>query len=173
MSIVLELQRIRFAKIQRTDLAISSFGLYRPLLGLAIHHLVCLSTALPHSPIISLPHVQTVLRSVYEAIATAQPLDIPPAAGLGYSGRPTSAVGGHRARFSLSEASGVAVPVGGMGLSTGPAAVGGGGGPLPGSTVVAGNLLVEMVESGQVGLVGKREFLGVEPSRDLWRRILG
>jgi len=34
--------------------------------------------AIPSSPLISLPHVTTVLRSTYEAIASARPLDMVP-----------------------------------------------------------------------------------------------
>jgi hypothetical protein len=35
-------------------------------------------SALPSSPLISLPHVTTVLRSTYESIADARPLDMVP-----------------------------------------------------------------------------------------------
>jgi hypothetical protein len=60
----------------------SSFALYRPLLGLAIHTILSMLAALPSSPLISLPHVTTVLRSTYDAIASARPLDmIPPSPG--------------------------------------------------------------------------------------------
>jgi hypothetical protein len=56
----------------------SSFALYRPLLGLAIHTILSMLAALPSSPLISLPHVTTVLRSTYDAIASARPLDMVP-----------------------------------------------------------------------------------------------
>ncbi|WWD19831.1 hypothetical protein CI109_104298 [Kwoniella shandongensis] len=52
-----------------------SFALYRPLLGLAILHLVSLCIVLPTSAIISTPHVLGVLRQAYEIIMSHQPLD--------------------------------------------------------------------------------------------------
>ena len=95
-------------------LFVSSFALYRPLLSLALAHLICLVTSLPHSPLISLQHVQTVLRSTYDTLSSAQPIDQGPT-----------------------------------------------------------SLLAEMVESGHVVGIGKKEVLGFEPGRELWRRILG
>jgi len=92
----------------------SSFALYRPLLALALTHLISLVTSLPNSPIISLTHVSTVLRSTYDTLMSAQPIDRGPA-----------------------------------------------------------SLLAEMVETGHVVGLGKREVLGIEPGRELWRRILG
>lgn len=52
-----------------------SFPVVRPFFGLAITHLVSLASTLSHSPIISLPHVQSVLRNVVETLAEAAPLD--------------------------------------------------------------------------------------------------
>lgn len=63
---------------QGSALTSSSFALYRPLLGLALHTILSMLAALPSSPLISLPHVTTVLRSTYEAIASARPLDMIP-----------------------------------------------------------------------------------------------
>lgn len=67
------------ATLNWTQLINSSFAVYRPLLGLAIHTILSMLAALPSSPLISLPHVTTVLRSTYEAIASARPLDLVPA----------------------------------------------------------------------------------------------
>lgn len=92
----------------------SSFALYRPLLGLSLTHLISLVTSLPHSPLISLGHVGTVLRSTHDTILSAQSAD-------------------------------------------------------QGST----SLLREIVEGGHLVGVGKRDVLGVEPGRDLWRRVVG
>ncbi|ORY31646.1 hypothetical protein BCR39DRAFT_87706 [Naematelia encephala] len=64
-----------------------SFPLYRPLLSLAILHLTALCTYLPASPIISLPHVQTVLRSTLETLSTpVLPLGIGAGGGIGLLG---------------------------------------------------------------------------------------
>lgn len=100
-----------------------SFPVLRPFFGLAITHLVNLVSNLSHTPIISLPHVQSVLRNVVETLAESAPLD-------SARGDPSTS-------------------------------------PLPPS------LLVDMVESGAVVQIGKREVAGAEPGRDLWRRLLG
>jgi hypothetical protein len=38
---------------------------------------------------------------------------------------------------------------------------------------VLGTILVEIVESGNVAAVGKREVVGRELGRDLWSRLVG
>lgn len=38
---------------------------------------------------------------------------------------------------------------------------------------VLGSLLVEIVESGNVAAVGKREVVGKEMGRELWSRVVG
>ncbi|CAD6563815.1 MAG: hypothetical protein TREMPRED_001389 [Tremellales sp. Tagirdzhanova-0007] len=91
-----------------------SFALYRPLLAHALTHLISLVTSLPDSTLISQSFVQTVLRSIYDALVEAKPVD-----------------------------------------------------QIPNS------LIAEMVETGQLVGLGQREVLGVEPGRELWRRILG
>ena len=95
-------------------LLFSSFALYRPLLAHALTHLISLVTSLPDSTLISQSFVQTVLRSIYDALVEAKPVD-----------------------------------------------------QIPNS------LIAEMVETGQLVGLGQREVLGVEPGRELWRRILG
>lgn len=111
-----------------------SYPVLRPFFGLAIAHLVGMVTRLSNTPIISLPHVQSQLRGVYDMLIDAAPLD----------GAPASIGGGLSPRSEVHEA---------------PA--------LPPS------LLRDMVETGQVAAIGKRDIVGAEPGRDLWRRIVG
>jgi hypothetical protein len=73
-----DLDLVRLSISEKTWANDSSFALYRPLLGLALHTILSMLSALPSSPLISLPHVTTVLRSTYEVIAESRPLDIVP-----------------------------------------------------------------------------------------------
>jgi len=67
-----------------------SFALYRPQLGFAIHHLVALTACLASSPIISQSHVAAILRSTYETMINAQPLDMHSTPARPVSARPGS-----------------------------------------------------------------------------------
>lgn len=116
--------------------ATSSYHLYRPFLGLALAHIIAMAACLPHSPLVSLPHIQAVIRSAQEHIAAYVPLD--PAVAVFTS--PSL----KRRATGVSE-----VP--------------------RGPTTVLG----EIVETGQIVAIGKREVIGREPGRALWRRLLG
>ncbi|BEJ15326.1 hypothetical protein CspHIS471_0410930 [Cutaneotrichosporon sp. HIS471] len=45
--------------------------------------------------------------------------------------------------------------------------------PAEDGPALPSSLLRDMVETGQVTAIGKRDIVGAEPGRDLWRRILG
>ncbi|TXT15813.1 hypothetical protein VHUM_00316 [Vanrija humicola] len=107
-----------------------SLPVFRPFFGLAIAHLVGLTSALSHTPIINLSHVQQVLHTAAYHLSPAQASDGGPA-------HPASPSGA-RSR----------------------------GGPAP-------SLLQEMADTGAIIQIGKREIVGAEPGRDLWRRIVG
>lgn len=120
-----------------------AFPVLRPFFGLAIVHLVSMATTLSHTPIISVPHVQSVLRNVVQVLGSAQPLDgvrdpaSPPVrspASAPPTGRPPEAAEAPR---------------------------------LPQS------VLLEMAETGAIVQIGRRDIVAAEPGRDLWRRVLG
>lgn len=126
-----------------------SLPVFRPFFGLAIAHLVGLTSALSHTPIINLSHVQQVLHTAAYHVSPAQS---PDPSGPGRLG---------------AAPAGVTSPVGGGPAH--PASPSGArhrGGPAP-------SLLQEMVETGAIIQIGKREIVGAEPGRDLWRRIVG
>lgn len=118
-----------------------SFPVVRPFYGLAIAHLVGMASMI-HSPIISVPHVLGVFRSVADGLAAAAPFD-----GI--------------LRQSPTQHSPPTAP------SSGHPGAGRPSGPLPPS------LLLEMVETGALVEVGRRDIVGAEPDRELWRRLLG
>lgn len=99
-----------------------SFTVLKPLYGLAILHLVSMAATLGHLPIISVGHVETLLRSVIDQLVDK-------------------------------------------------------GGPGPAKAPIAPSLqqslTLDMVENGSVAGLGKREVLGQEPCKELWRKLLG
>jgi hypothetical protein len=123
-----------------------SFPVVRPIFGLAIVHLVSMA-AMIHSPIISIPHVQKVLASVVDSLAAAAPLELVAPLPPPSAHSPAAATPSGRPSSSGGRPS---LPR-----------------PLPPS------LLLEMVETGALVEVAKREIVGIEPDRELWRRLFG
>jgi hypothetical protein len=127
-----------------------------------------LAAALPTSPLNSLTHVLTTLRTTHQEILRFRPLD---------QARPQpQAHAQAQAQFQSQSQSQNQVQHGGtsLGLTIMPTA---GPGGVAGASGLRQTLLAEIVEgeSGSGGLVavGKREVLGVDPGMELWRRILG
>jgi len=137
------LQALGSPDIART--LVYSFPVMKAFFGLAMAHLIGMASMI-HSPIISIAHVQSVLRSVADGLAAAGPLETVPRHG-GPSPSPASAAPPGRPSSSGRRPS----------LSR----------PLPPS------LLLEIVETGALVEIGKREVVGAEPDRELWRRLLG
>jgi hypothetical protein len=137
----------------RSDDTISSFALYRPHLAFALAHLLSLCLVLPTSPLISSSHVLTVLRSTYDTILAANPLDAVLQPSPVRPGTGTSTLSGARTHSVITTATG------------GPAAAVGTAGAVGG-----GSLLSEIVE---LGIPRGREVLGAEPGRELWRMLVG
>ncbi|KAL1410840.1 hypothetical protein Q8F55_001783 [Vanrija albida] len=128
-----------------------SLPVFRPFFGLAIAHLVGLTSALSHTPIINLSHVQQVFHTAAYHLSPAQAASDPSGPG-----RPPTAPGGVTSPQGATPAR-AASPSG--------ARPRGGGPPV--------SLLQEMVETGAIIQIGKREIVNAEPGRDLWRRIVG
>jgi hypothetical protein len=148
------IQAVCSGEISRT-LAFS-YGLFRPLLGLSLLTLLSIACGAPNSasPIVSLSHLGTVLRSTFETLVQAEPFDAAPAAIIALP--PPSSV--ERLIRPSSRASRIS--------DVSPAsAVGGTEG------AVNGSLLRDIVAEG--GLTKGREALGMEPSPETWRRLLG
>jgi hypothetical protein len=95
-----------------------------------------MTAAMPHSSLVSLPHVQAVIRSAQEHLAAYVPID------------PDVAI--YTSPSLKRRASGVNEV-------------------LRSPTTI----LSEIVETGQIVVLGKREVLGREPGRALWRRLMG
>lgn len=65
------LSALRSPEIGRT--LTHSFAVLKPLFGLAVLHLVSMATTLGHLPIISVPHIEDVLRSVIDQLVEKGP----------------------------------------------------------------------------------------------------
>lgn len=132
-----------------------SFGLFRPLLGLSLLTLLSIATAGANSssPVVSPSHLASVLRSTFETLVQAEPIDVTPAAIVGLP-PPSSAERLARPSSRASRVSDVVPPSAGGADSS-----------------IGGSLLREIVAEG--GLAKGKEVLGMEPSPETWRRLLG
>lgn len=126
-----------------------SFALFRPLLGLAMHTLLCLAITSPNgsTPAVPPQHLSTVIRSTWEVIAEARPFDQTPpvTAPVRGTSRDSRATG-------LSSA-----------VTDAP--------PLIGGEGEMQSLLKDIVMDGTTARA--QELLGAEPGPELWKRLLG
>lgn len=139
-----------------------SFALFRPLLGLAIQHLISLHLSLPSSPIISQTHLSSTLRATLEAIQHAQPHDLyRPTSGQRSAQSPAVGTGSLAGRSSVDRS---ARP------SSRASRISGADTSQRLAPVSEGGLLREMVEAG----IGRgKEIWGMQPGRDVWRKLIG
>lgn len=141
------IQSISSGEIART--LTFSFALFRPLLGLAMHTLLCLAITSPNgsTPAVPPQHLSTVIRSTWEVIAEARPFDQTPpvTAPVRGTSRDSRATG-------LSSA-----------VTDAP--------PLIGGEGEMQSLLKDIVMDGTTARA--QELLGAEPGPELWKRLLG
>ena len=125
-----------------------SFGLFRPLLGLAVHTLLCLSITSPNGspPAVPPQHLSTVIRSTWEVVSSARPLDAANPAQA-----PTLRTSVRDSRVGPSTVTEVPPPIGQEGEMA--------------------SLLRDIVMDGSTARA--QEVLGAEVGPELWKRLMG